>query len=126
MIPIQDLRVGNYAYDNFDAHNPRQIVKLTLEDFAAMANGCNAYEPIKLTPEILTERCGFERVKTEYCDNWQLHDNCSVSLSENGIWVYSNDRSDANCYKLQAFEYLHDLQNLFYFLNDKTELPISL
>ena len=48
MIPSEDLMIGNYVFDNFDAKNPYKITRISLDDFVAMSNGCNSYQPIPL------------------------------------------------------------------------------
>ena len=70
--------------------------------------------PIPLTEEWLI-KLGFTK------DNYHfvLNDKCSVTYektgSEKGFW-YSNDDTDAYCYRLKEIKYVHDLQNLYFAL----------
>jgi hypothetical protein len=80
-------------------------------------------KPIPLTPEILTEWCGFEKVMNK------------IDIFEKGrvrIWVGSRGQSSAywieedttNGHYLGCYEFLHELQLLF--LGFKTVLPITI
>lgn len=66
-LPPQELRLGNYVLNNFDVHNPFKITKISIDSFVAISHGCNSYQPIPLTEEILL-KCGFE-----YCDEYKCY-----------------------------------------------------
>ena len=116
MIPSEDLMIGNYVFDNFDAKNPYKITRISLDDFVAMSNGCNSYQPIPLTEDILL-KCGFYEHK-----KWFTNDYITLGYITDDRWMqfeYSVSRSVID------IKYLHQLQNLYFALKNK-ELQVKL
>ena len=75
------------------------------------------YRPIPLTPEILTEWCGFEKVSNfEY-----FKSGITLKADSNGIFYDVH----GNGMKILVFEHLHELQ-LFYSALTQTVLPIQI
>jgi hypothetical protein len=118
-----ELRIGNWFKEDmtlggFSQITAEQILDLyndPLDDF---------YQPIPITEELLL-RLGFEyhsfdknyviKNKDGYCNSIKKND---------GEWCYNNDISDANCYFIREVKYIHQLQNLYFALNEE-ELTIK-
>lgn len=119
MIQAHELRIGNYVVDNFDVHKPYQLTKISLDDFVAISNGCNSYQPIPLTEEILL-KCGFEE-NGQYLafKNIRLYIYHSRFNSEYFIFDFGMME------KFTEIQYLHQLQNLYFALTGE-ELEVKL
>ena len=122
-----ELRIGNWV-NEFGI--PKQVTpNLILKLYQIEIAGKVAIDisPIPLTPEILV-KAGFDRVKNKYQDNYVVSfsnwDFYSVQERE-GIFYFSNDKSDAGCYVITRVDFVHKLQNLLYELSGK-ELNIDL
>jgi len=70
------------------------------------------FRPITLTPEILTEWCGFEKINS----TWYRLGDLAINIS--GFTEWKGLHTGVIC------DYLHELQNLF--LGFKTVLPIKI
>ena len=109
MIPLSDLRLGNIFLHG------GKIEKIV--DYISFTNTYH-YEPIKLTPEIL------EQIATKFngFDIAYFNDNFTIRHIGEFGWhtIDSLGRMDKHV------EYLHDLQNIYYYENNKRELPINI
>jgi len=124
MIKSNELRIGNYVLDNFDAHNPRQLTKISLDDFVAISHGCNSYQPVSLTEDILL-KCGFGRDR----GGWYLSAEYKLYNPLNPIDIPSSKYYIMTFHDkiiaVKATIYLHELQNLYFALTGE-ELKIKL
>lgn len=115
MIDSKDLRIGNIVLDE----NNKPIII----DYNYMANllkyaNWDDLKPIKLTPDIL-EQIGFKKPQPEHL----------ILKTDTHEYLFCLDYEGANlCIDgKDAFcVYLHDLQNNYYFNNNKQELPINI
>ena len=145
MIQANELRIGNYVYDNFDVTNPRVITKINIDDFISMSHG-NKYYPIPITEEILL-KCGFEvstsadiyekdvySIQIENSRSLCFY-NCEVTQMETGekktvsTWFFDYEwahsvTNDGNSFWNRP-KYLHQLQNLYFCLTGQ-ELNVEL
>ena len=113
MIPLNELRQGVWVLENgtpfkVDLHN---------SDFWHSDN----FEPIPLTPDIL-EKCGLIKLN----NSWIVDDG---SRDEHGSIIcgtYTFSILGYNCselyYGMFHVKHLHDLQNIYYYHSNKTEL----
>ncbi len=109
MIDVKDLRIGNIVLLN---DKPTLIC-----DYLSFTNTYK-YEPIKLTESILGQ-IGFENGNKELsnCDLWDKYWLKDFDIVKNNYYFEYND---------VKIKYLHDLQNLYYYHNNKQELPINI
>ena len=129
-----ELRIGNYL-NNPHWDSPKKVTEIRRsENYPKDASHhitddvrcegtylapIGGFLPVQLTEEWL-EKLGFKKTN----DNWTIKvgDNddwlgyCSVYSYEDK-WIYSNDISNAGCYTLRSIEFVHQLQNLHFFLN---------
>lgn len=120
MINANELRIGNLVNV---PHGNVQIDYFLKDTGAHFSDGCGgtwgSLEPIPLSPEIL-DKCGF--VKSEHDDELWQHDDMEIMLYNNQFYQSANLAE----YKIgKAIKYVHQLQNMFFSLNDK-ELQINL
>jgi hypothetical protein len=114
---VRELRIGNYIMGNSKVYAIRADENLAYVTVPE-GHGCVSLDhahPIPLTPEIL-EKAGFE-----YFDGYYGNTLCSVfamNMTEWGI-VYDGVKIYV------GFEYLHQLQNLYFALTGE-ELNIEL
>ena len=75
-------------------------------------------QPIALTEEWLL-KFGFRYQKIY--NNYAVETgNYFNSVKQDGEeWIYSNDESNACCYELRSIKYVHQLQNIYFALNDR-------
>jgi hypothetical protein len=110
----RELRIGNLVYDG-GSPKPFAVTDFTQnEDF---------YDPIPLTPEWL-ERCGFE--KDADSDIYQLEAGRKafrIQLSTESI-IFRFDVGGDWTESMEAPEYVHQLQNLYFALTAE-ELTIN-
>ena len=92
------------------------------------------FEPILLTEEILL-KCGFELLPKDKCRTYKTFKVGKRYLyfdESDGVWYLSYDEYIAYCNNIGIVEYLHDLQNLYYYTSrdgvydEKEELEIKL
>jgi len=104
-----ELRIGNYITIH------RTEIQMLEGDFGYSDD---FYNPIPITKEWLII-LGFE-----YNDFWP---NYRISTDDgyyNSIqfyekeWHYNNDSSDAGCYYVATIKYVHQLQNLYFAINN--------
>jgi hypothetical protein len=120
MIQANELRIGNWFYVPAGGH--KQISDFEIMNFAA-TNPSAAQIP--LTPEIL-EKCGFEAPDYRFPNHsfYSLQNWLEVSGEvRQSIWLlYANDDE----YRTGTeFQYLHQLQNLYFALTGN-ELTVNL
>jgi len=136
MISADELRLGNlislsgdYKYNSLNG-DIRKVIALAIDDIVTIgfAGNSAAFEPIKLTPEILL-KCGF--IKSSFSFGGYItekdfgififyHQDMSVQLVEMVGTEYENCINPVGKYK-----YLHQLQNLYWCLCGE-ELKINL
>ena len=113
-----ELRIGNWINDSND------IVKAELYHIQSLLDGLDDFGGVPLTEEWLV-KFGFEKNTGLYNNYSMVFDEymCSVQIVD-GVWLFSNDVSDAGCYVFTDFKYVHELQNLVFALS-KQELKIK-
>lgn len=122
MIPANELRIGDWAYDNKLNGN----VKFTsFYGLCNVENNPDDYDPIPLTPEVL-EKCGFEMRIEEtgppINDSTEIWENkwLECLFDNHGALILNGSNFDMNRPK-----YLHQLQNLYFALTGE-ELTVKL
>ena len=117
-----DLRLGNYVLKSLKSGNGRKIeVKIDLGDFIRICDGSELYnfEPILLTEEWLV-RFGFEKKENGlFTKIFEYTYNSLKYIDEYKRWIYYNDDNDAGCNAIADLNYVHQLQNLYFALNDE-------
>ena len=103
----KELRIGNYV--NIED----TILRIDLQELYYNSSLMN---PIPLTEEWLL-KFGFESMYSNYII--KAGDYYNSIKQDCGKWIYSYDESDAGCYELKEIKYVHQLQNLYFALNDK-------
>lgn len=103
----EELRIGNYV--NIED----TILRVDLQELYYNSSLMN---PIPLTEEWLL-KFGFESMYSNYII--KAGDYYNSIKQDCGKWIYSYDESDAGCYELKEIKYVHQLQNLYFALNDK-------
>lgn len=126
MIQANELRIGNIVYANLKSGNGRTVIHtITAKDILNIEEegGYLNFEPIPLTPELLDKCCGFKlRGKDMPCSsNLQ---NLYWTHSEFPFAIY-NLSWTLQYVNAVNIEYLHRLQNLFFFVNGK-EIEINI
>lgn len=119
----QELRVGNLMRHNaeWNHKNISGIFQWDETDWYAIGESLMFLENvsgIELTPEILTEKCGFIKDETSEFGGW------TIKISESESIRIINDSMVGYCWPLYGnapvlVNYLHKLQNLFYCLTGK-------
>jgi hypothetical protein len=127
----QELRIGNWVEFRPDSHkrynNQRQVKVVEIDRNGILADDgkvpiglrfdSDALQPIPLSPEVLTA-CGFEKIGEdgyiiyEFEDEKNPNEGFRVEYEGEGYVYYypSNTAMDVQ------INYLHQLQNLFYYL----------
>jgi len=114
-----DLRIGNWVYLKLDEYN----IELLEFEFESGWN-MEYIHPIPITEEWLL-KFGFYYQSSDknYVVKSKQENNNSIKKID-GDWCYNNDYSDASCYFVRELRYIHELQNLYYALNEE-ELTIK-
>jgi hypothetical protein len=107
MMNEEELRIGNYV--NIED----TILRIDLQE---LYYNSSIMTPIPLTEEWLL-KLGFESMYSNYIV--KAGDYYNSIKQDCGKWIYSYDESDAGCYELKEIKYVHELQNLYFALNDK-------
>ena len=106
-----ELRIGNIVKQG--------IIELIVSSLIQVRDTIyesEVIEPIPLTEEWLL-KFGFESMYSNYIV--KAGDYYNSIKQDCGKWIYSYDESDAGCYELKEIKYVHQLQNLYFALNDK-------
>ena len=124
MIQASELRIGNWTL--FDLEEVYEQITPRRLGFILQSNSKNQshpFKPIPLTEEILLE-CGFEILPT---DKYRTYKTFKVGKrylyfdESDGVWYLSYDENIAYCNNIGIVDYLHDLQNLYYFTSRDSE-----
>lgn len=115
MIDVKELRVGNWVDrgdDYIDIREPDEIKHASL-----IGN------PISLTPELLFKH-GFMQVNNNFIlpNGFTIKNVLTEYLDEIGLRVHANSFIVSVGFQIKPFQYLHQLQNIYYDLM-QTELP---
>ena len=132
MIKAQDLRIGNWLYDNEVGFKDHFKVKsgdiVDIETY-----GMQTYTPVQLTPEIL-EKMGFKKIQyliNKIAYEGYMNKYFIFHKAHNGnVLLDFNTRQAISAYcdvdKTQThLKYVHQLQNLYFALTGN-ELEINL
>jgi hypothetical protein len=103
----KEVRIGNYV--NIED----TILRIELQELYYNAS---IMTPIPITEEWLL-KFGFEKDYSNYII--EAGDYFHSIKKDGEEWIYSYDESDACCYELRSIKYIHQLQNLYFALNDK-------
>lgn len=135
MIPITDLRCGNYVSMGSDRW---WIVAQVNSGFIKSENpndeeNCGNLRPedyfgILIRKELLLEKCGFALDADKSLCALQIHKNiCIVYDGENSIFYLGiiDDEDNQTTIPYPHIQHIHQLQNLYYSLSGK-EMPIKL
>ena len=119
-----DLRIGNYyMFADYDGIVYRQVKEIKHNEFGLLSDydGVNfdICRPIPITEEWLL-KFGFYYQSSDknYVVKSKQENNNSIKKID-GDWCYNNDYSDASCYFVRELRYIHELQNLYYALNEE-------
>jgi hypothetical protein len=131
MIKLNELREGNYVRCKIYNGNTDVIIPFTWQEVKYL----HLFEPIPLITEII-EKCGFELYDSlvdDYEDDgndfihlgYRMFVNnivyYSISNTTDGRFQLSIHRSENDQFLLSSFNYLHEFQNVFFYLQ-KEEL----
>jgi len=138
-----ELRIGNYVYLTADGHEDEpDLVKWDIIDYEYYTDKMDYIQPIPLTEEILL-KCGFEVEKYIATGDFYLCGKKVISINRRSykIIISADDYSNWNflvdsnyLYKdisreikqnILPFQYLHQLQNLYFALTNQ-ELEVKL
>lgn len=118
MIDVRELRFGNYYF-----YITGEIIKVDKKHFNYIDKFCKFANPIELTPAILERWCGFENLGNIFeIDGW--HGISVMQCYLNGITFYHLITSPENVVISKDFDYLHQLQNIYFALTGE-ELKIN-
>jgi len=117
-LKARELRIGNYVIFNTN-DIPFRITAAGILDMATHENkGLPFFHiPIPLTEDILL-KCGFERYRLSFSNRFTLNRITLFSI-DNVFYVKFNGNN-------VKVEFVHDLQNICYYHNNKQELTIKL
>jgi hypothetical protein len=126
MIPANELRIGNWAYDN----KLNGCIRFTsFHGLCNIENKPDDYDPIPLTPEVL-EKCGFLDTGTRYIGTpdepivWSSgYEEIRKDFGRYEYVLYS-DEWDSNL-KSITVDYVHQLQNIYFAITGE-ELTVNL
>ena len=124
-----ELRIGNYyMFADYNGIVYRQVQEIKHNQFGLLSDydkvNFEICRPIPLTEEWVL-KLGFEY--HSFDKNYVIKNKdgyCNSIKNNDGEWCYNNDISDANCYFIRELKYIHQLQNLYYALNEE-ELTIK-
>lgn len=139
MIDATEIRIGNWFRFKQDYYHPIFEIQIKEDGFTVVSSidydhllvdmlpdsyAINGYDrkyffPIPLTLEILVENFGFKEWK-ESVTSYQL-DNFEIEAFEDGVFGYLNNHLGEPRFTMQ---YVHQLQNVFYFANKYQELKL--
>jgi hypothetical protein len=128
-----ELRIGNFLLfvnklqEVSSIHSDNTIrLRKTKND---NCHGCYCVNTITIFPIRITEewllKFGFYYQSSD--KNYVIKNKygyCNSIKKIDGDWCYNNDYSDASCYFVRELRYIHELQNLYYALNEE-ELTIK-
>ena len=132
MLGANELRIGNLVnryyekkYD-FGSAVEWQPIVFQLDDFKLLE--CYDHKPIQLTEEWLF-KFGFEKLNTKMSDCFVFQKGLwrvaiKDNIEKNNEWVLWHERISPPTWCLSRFEYVHQLQNLYFALTGK-ELTIE-
>jgi len=132
----KDLRIGNWVYNPIQKinilvdFNVLNLIRLDNLRYAReIKKGEECFQPIPLTEEIVKKTF----LKDDVLDDYILNVGASKMLTysvKSGVsslyFIKREGRVELNFLEVFIFEGLHDLQNWYYYNNDKTELKIEL
>jgi hypothetical protein len=110
-----ELRIGNWFKEDILEQTFAQITAEQILDFYDDPLD-DFYKPIPLTKEWLL-KFEFKKKHSNYII--EAGDYFHSVKKDGEEWIYSYDESDACCYELRSIKYVHQLQNLYFALNDK-------
>ena len=120
----EELRIGNFVNTN-DYINLEVLgisstnVGLKLECTNFISVDYNELKPIPITVDwLLKLGFGYHAFDKNYVITTQKDWHNSIKEID-GDWCYNNDFSDAGCYFVRELKYVHQLQNLYYAINEE-------
>jgi hypothetical protein len=125
----KELRISNLVHLIADGHeNEPDLLILELEDYEFYENKMEYIKPIPLTEEWLL-KFGFEKLNTTMSGCFVFQKGLwrvaiKVNIEETYEWVLWHERISPPTWCLSRFEYVHQLQNLYFALTG-TELTIK-
>ena len=120
-----ELRLGNIImFADYDGIVYRKISAIKLNEFGLYSDidGTNfgICKPVLITKEWLL-KLGFEY--SDFYKNYKIkagqYFNSIKYDNDNYEWCYNNDSSDAGCYYVSSIKYIHELQNLYFAINQQ-------
>ena len=117
-IPLQELRLGNWVLMN------NRHIHMDTRIFHAVLNGFDGYvpEPVFITEDILDKCSDFGRMDNNGEPSFFNGDDIIIRIADMSIFAHSE--LDGSVMWLRQLKYVHQLQNLYFFLTD-TELQIT-
>jgi hypothetical protein len=120
-----ELRLGNIImFADYDGVVYKKISAIKLNEFGFYSDidGTNfgICEPVLITKEWLL-KLGFEY--SDFYKNYKIkagqYFNSIKYDNDDCEWCYNNDSSDAGCYYVCSIKYIHELQNLYFAINQQ-------
>ena len=122
----RDIRVGNnirYSHEHGEAYtgyvvtadiiHQAEVYENTPDDYMFDRFGF-AFEGIPLTPDILLNKCGFEKIKGYYVN--KAKDDCHIAMVEYPEHFSVTITGSFGMVDIKSVRDVHQLQNVFYFL----------
>jgi hypothetical protein len=120
-----ELRLGNIImFADYDGIVYRKISAIKFNEFGLYSDidGTNfeICKPVLITKQWLL-KLGFEY--SDFYKNYKIktgqYFNSIKYNNEDCEWCYNNDSSDAGCYYVSSIKYIHELQNLYFAINQQ-------
>ena len=118
MIKANELRIGNYVYDNLK----QLVIKMhSANGILNVENKPSEYNPIEITEEILLKFGFTQFLKNNYWYRIAFGSKIlNISISGN----LEIENINGNCINIGSIDYVHQLQNLYFVLTGE-ELVFS-
>jgi len=121
--PNEKLLPGNVVmYNHEDGDRAIKLSSYVIFEIATDKINQRSFSPIPLTPEVLTDWCGFRQFSGFY----ELNTNALIVMFPLNIsGVLSIMDAGLDSINIKCPEHLHTLQNLIYFLSGE-EMPVNI
>ncbi len=133
---FSELRIGNVVSSVLHKGQLTEIYAIFHSHVKLGANPLALYKykeikPVRLTKTVLVKMCGFVKAKDDigWEDDtypcWELG-NFKIVLSDGCLFLWEECADPFYSRPTKRIKYLHDLQNIYYYQNNKKELKTEL